>query len=178
MDNLTKYLALLLIGIAIALGILKLQKRTIVHPVDANTTLRTPYQALIVPLPAPEDAKGDPLGLKPNAALQIAVPKDVEPKILYFNDKKLPLKLVGQENNRSLYQTPPLHIDKKGRAAVEVEIRVSHGLFLPKEAVIKEGGGFFVIDKAKGKRPVTIVKRSPKGYIVTGIEKNASLLLP
>ncbi len=178
MDNLTKYLALLLIGIAIALGILKFQKRPTIHPVEANTTIKTPYQATIRKLPAPKDTKGDPLGLRPDSVLLIAMPSDVEPKALHFKDRTLPLRLVKKENNRSIYQTPPIHLDRTGRAAVEVELRLSHGLFVPKEALVKEKGGYYVIDKARGKRPVTVIKRSPKGYIVSGIEKNATLLLP
>ena len=178
MEKLSKYVAFVLIGLAILFGIIKLQKKPTIHPKEINSTITTPYQATIKRLPKQEDSKADPLGLKPNSVLEIKIPNSITPTRLIYQKRALKLHFVAKDGNYSIYQTEPLRTQRKAKAAIELEFTIANGLFVPKEAVVQRDKDYYVFLKDRGEQRVTIIKQSPKGYIVSGIEKNATLLLP
>ena len=184
MKDLTKYLIALLVLIAIATGVLKLNKKPRwITPTEINLTIKTKVLAKVQNIPIPtKDSKADALHLLPKLSriLVVKVPQGSHPIALEFNGTTLPLI----QSTSTIYQSKPVNI-KKDLVEAKLVFAPRTIYKLPAQAIhfdnkktnkktyvfAKEGNG-------TKKLFITILKKSPTYYLVAGKLKGVKVRLP
>ncbi len=180
MKDLTKYLIALLVLIAIATGVVKLNKKPHwITPQELNLTIKTKVLAKVQNIPNPlKDSKTDTLHLlaKPSRLLVVKVPQGSHPIALELNGTKLPLI----QSTPTTYYSTPINI-KKDRVEAKLLFAPRTIYKLPAQAIHFDNKKAYVIAKegnSTKKRFVTILKKSPTYYLVAGKLKGVRVRLP
>ncbi len=180
MKDLTKYLLPLLVLIAIAIGVLKLNKKPRwITPTEINLTIKTKVLAKVQNIPIPtKDSKADALHLLPKLSriLVVKVPQGSHPIALEFNGTTLPLI----QSTSTIYQSKPVNI-KKDLVEAKLVFAPRTIYKLPAQAIHFDDKKTYVIAKEGNgtkKLFVTILKKSPTYYLVAGKLKGVKVRLP
>ncbi len=180
MKSITKYLVAALLLVAIAIGVVKLNKKPQwITPTELNLTIKRDVLAKIEELPKPnEDSKKDSLHLlaKPSRVVMVKVPKGSHPIALQVKNLRLPLTKVSP----TTYRSEPIAIEGK-----EVEAKLifppKRIYKLPLKALRFENEKAYVVVKEKNgtkKVPVTIIKKNATSCFITGQLRGKEVRLP
>ncbi len=179
MKDLTKYLLPLLVLIAIATGVLKLNKKPRwITPTELNFTLKTPVFVKVQPIYHPiQDSDKDTLRLfaKPASVLIVKVPKNSHPIALEINGTRVDLTKTAP----TIYKSEP--VDIKGTMVKAKLIFAPRPIYkLPLQALHFQGEKAYITIQNNGTKelPVKIVKRTNTHYFVIGKLQGVKVKVP
>ncbi|NPA03560.1 MAG: hypothetical protein GXO61_01735 [Epsilonproteobacteria bacterium] len=165
-EKISKYVALVIVGIAVFFGMLELQKQRPLEfkkAKEVNTTLMAPHEAKIRRFtPVMGDVKdNDPLKMK--GYLQLEVNEEIEPKAIQYNDLLYPLREVS----KGVYQTPLLLLTTPKQTLTVNLIHKPHKklYFIPKKATIQLKEKIYILTP-KGVKKLNPLRTLSSGYLV------------